>query len=480
MIRSRESLNNLGPTDWRVGALLGLAVALGLLLLQIGEVTVADGASMLAVTHSILHHGSFDVPASLGAVGTGGKYYSNYGIGLSVVALPFVAIGDLVAVAIGHQAQLESFGASSVMPIIMGLLVFTLWRIAIRLGATMRWAAVLAAGAVLGTYALPYGKDFFSEPLTALGIAIALERLLASRYRTAGLGLALAVVTRPQTVLLVPVISLIVWRYRGFRPALDFALVAAVGVVVDALYNVVRFGSVLNSGYGGESFSTPFLRGAVGLLFGTNKSLFLFAPVAVVLVVGAVTTWRRGDRFYVTLAGASFVVFFVSSALWWSWQGGWSWGPRLILPGVLCAMPLLAPISRAWQRIALALLVLGFAVSASTLLVPTESQQLDRPPPINGPSAVRQYELIPSVVRYSADHLRAAHAAGISRRYLNLWQVNLDRELGRKGLAIGIVGSLLLLAALVGTLFGLRRRLSDLPGAGLPETGSESLAMLPA
>jgi hypothetical protein len=432
-----------------LSVLIGAGVALGFLLIQIGEVTVSDGADMLAVSQAILHHASFAVPAANGAIGRGGHYYAKYGIGLSVAVLPLLAIADVVAIVVKHQSELESFAASSSMPIVMGLLTTTLWRSSRKLGAGPRWATMLAVGAAVGSYALPYGKDFFTEPLTALGIALAFNELLSDRYATAGLALALAVVTRPEAVVLVGAIPLVVWVSRGFRHALICGLAAATGVVVDAAYDLVRFGSLFSSGYRGESFSTPFLRGAGGLLFGTNKSLILFAPIVILLVPACAWLWRE-NRYFVLLAITNFAVFFVLAALWHSWQGGWSWGPRLLLPGLLPAIALLARANRLQRRIATGLLVVGFAFSAATLLVPTEAQLRDHPLPLNGPSILRQYELVPTVVSYSVDHLTVkVHVAGASQRYLSLWQVNLGRELGDEGLLFGLVGTIVLLAALV-------------------------------
>ncbi len=204
---------------------------------------------------------------------------------------------------------------------------------------------------------------------------------------------------------------------------------------------------LFNSGYRRESFSTPFLHGAEGLLLGRNKSLLLFAPIVVLLIPCGFRLWRN-NRLLVSLAASNFVIFFVLAALWHSWQGGWSWGPRLILPGVIAALPLLASATQYEKGVGVGLLLLGFAISASTLIVPTQAQQLDHPPPTNGPAVIRQYELVPSVVRYSAHHLRAAHVPGISRKYVSLWQVNVGRQLGTKGLLFGLIGSLVLLAAL--------------------------------
>jgi hypothetical protein len=438
--------------DRRLGALVGLGVALGLLVFQIGEVTISDGVDMLAVARSIIHHASLVVPAQYGVLGRGGHYYAKYGIGLSLVALPFVVVGDVLAVPLGHQAQLESFGAATAMPIITGIVTTVLWHVSRKLGASARWATLIAVGTIVGTFALPYGKNFFSEPLAALGIAVALERLLASRYRGAGLGLALAIITRPEAAVLMLLLPLIVWRFRGVSSAVAFAATAAMGAVIDALYNFLRFGNGLTSGYGSVGFTTPFFHGAAGLLFGTNKSLFIFAPIAILFLPLAVRLWRE-HQLYVACAAVTFAVFFVLNSLWDRWQGGWAWGPRLVLPGVISAMPLLAGArSRVERRLAMFLLAVGFVVSASTLLVPMEAQQLDRPLPVNGPSPITQYRLIPSAVGYSTQHLGTTHAPGTSRRHLSLWQINLGRELGNEGLLIGLIGSLALLAALAVTV----------------------------
>ena len=407
--------------------------------------TVSDGKDMLAVSQSIVHHGTLAVGPQFGVMGRGGHYFAKYGIGLSILAVPFVAVGDLVGLVIGDQTKLEAFLAASLMPLIMGFLAGSLFRITRRLGADSRWAAVIAVGSAFGTYALPYGKDFFAEPLTTLGIVLSIEFLIVGRYELAGVALAVAVTTWPESVVLVAVLPIIVWVFRGFRDAFAYGAIAAIGAVVDAVYDQYRFGSVLKSGYGSEGFTTPFLHGAAGLLFSPEKSVLLFAPIVILVVLGSIRLWTAKKRFVVVLTVANLLVFFVLSATWHSWQGGWSWGPRLLLPGVIPSMVLLSPLTKKERRVGIGLLAAGFVVSASTILVPTRAQQLDHPLPSVGPGILRQYRLIPAATRYSVDHLRNA-TPGDSRRYLSLWQVNLG-QFGTKGLMAGVAGSLILLAA---------------------------------
>jgi SAM-dependent methyltransferase len=66
--------------------------------------------------------------------------------------------------------------------------------------------------------------------------------------------------------------------------------------------------------------------------------------------------------------------------------------------------------------------------------------------PLARPSVVRQAELVVPVARYSIEH--RYHGEGDGRnylRYLSLWQFGAMRELGRAGLAAGVVGTAALL-----------------------------------
>lgn len=132
------------------------------------------------------------------------------------------------------------------------------------------------------------------------------------------------------------------------------------------------------------------------------------------------------------------------TATWWSWAGGWSWGPRLLIPGLVPAIAALAPWleqHRTRLRAGVALLVLGAVVSAPAMLVSTRAQQLDVAPPANGPGVLRQYALVPSTARHTASELRA-RPDGDHRPRLSLWQVNVLGELGPAGWAIVLPGTI--------------------------------------
>ena len=139
---------------------VGAVVALAFLLIQQGQVTVSDGRDMLAVSQSIVHHGTLAVGPQFGVAGHGGHYYAKYGIGLSLLAVPFVAIGDLVSRRCRQSGEARSVFRCVADTADMGFLAASLFRTTRRLGAGSRWAAVIAVGSVFGTYALPVRQGF--------------------------------------------------------------------------------------------------------------------------------------------------------------------------------------------------------------------------------------------------------------------------------------------------------------------------------
>ena len=152
----------------------------------------------------------------------------------------------------------------------------------------------------------------------------------------------------------------------------------------------MRFSDALEFGYkppADPGFTTPLWEGTKGLLFSPEKSVFLFAPAIVLVPLAAVALWRAHERATVGFVLALFAAVFGLSATWWSWMGGWSWGPRLILPGVTVLLALLAPwIARrpGRMRLAAALFAIGFVMSFSAVLAPAATSRSGRPMPCAG------------------------------------------------------------------------------------------------
>jgi len=93
-------------------------------------------------------------------------------------------------------------------------------------------------------------------------------------------------------------------------------------------YNYVRFADPLETGY--EKFNGKFVVGFFGLLFSPGKSLFLFNPLTLFGCLGFMLLLRE-QRKIAILFGWLIISHLLLFSSWWSWQGGMSWGPRLML-----------------------------------------------------------------------------------------------------------------------------------------------------
>jgi hypothetical protein len=360
------------------------------LLTMSGHTYSPDEETMLAVTRALLASGSPALPddgAPLSALrpGLDGGRYSPYGALPSLLALPLQALGGLVA-PLGAPAAdyLSRFLVTALNGPVTAATAALLAAWALRLGAARPWALGLALLYGLGTFAWPYARTFFSEPLAALLILLAAERAHAAHAKCdmqhakgggdealrsarrdlfiSGLACGLLLTTRIAAGVAVPVIGLYVlsvcWRAArngtGRRAALfasgilHFAFGLLPGLAVLAWYNLARFGTPLATGYASEAelFTTPLLVGLHGLLLSPGKSVLLFAPPLLLALPGAVALWRRGERGVVLLAFGLFVTHLVLYARWSVWDGGGVWGPRFLLPVVA---PLLALAAGLWR-----------------------------------------------------------------------------------------------------------------------------------
>ncbi|MEA3375487.1 MAG: hypothetical protein U9R72_04740 [Chloroflexota bacterium] len=338
-----------------------------------------DGETMYRVAHSLVTGEGVAIPATQGAlvdgrtgygrVGTGGLYYSKYGLGWSLAAVPFCAAGRMIApVLTGATEGFVTRAAVMLLnPLLTAATAVLLLQLACRL-YTSTTAATLSLLYGLGTIAWYYAKSAFSEPIVTLLLLAALCAVERNSLMTAGVMLGGMILTRQTAILMViPVTTWAVvrgWQHGGLRRLRGFAallLPIGLGQLIAVGYNTYRFGNPLHFGYGTATWDTPFLQGVYNQLLSPGKGLFVFMPVLLLSLVGwpALLDKRRDWAWLVLLAGA---VYLVPHALYGHWSGGGGWGPRLLLPIVpLLLLPAGEVIER-WEtrragRVVLVLLI---------------------------------------------------------------------------------------------------------------------------
>jgi hypothetical protein len=328
-----------------------------------------DGYSMLAVADSLVTHHNVDVPAGLGIPGKGGLIYSSWYPLQSVLAVP-VVVGALKASSVLHVPAhyVESLSVTVLPALYTALTVSIVYLLALSLGSAEIGAWLAAITYAFSTIALVYTRDFFADPLLALLVAFGL--LLAFRQGASWMILsvtALAVLAKPTGIILGPVLSVyLLWKTRRFWLSLLPGIGSAVGLALYFLYNSYRFGNFRTFGQP-WAFSIKFVpQGVAGFLISPGEGLIWFCPCVILSVVALsqIKTRRLEEWTIVTLAATSLLLH----SLWLSWAGGWSWGPRLLLPVLPGLVALTGVLSNGWRKVVLLSAIIGFLLSAPNLV----------------------------------------------------------------------------------------------------------------
>jgi len=372
--------------------LLFAALCLGLLLTlsdaDFGWVT--DGQIMLDTAVALREFGDirtnygFDTEGFTAVAGRSGKY----GLGYSLVEQIPLALVEPVETAFGA-------GSSNVLFPMMNLILTALTGLAVAaslrdLGAGRGTGALAAAAYAFGTFAWPYVSYDFSEPLQAFCVAWAFRLAVACvrsdadprwRAAAAAAALGLAILTKASLLVLVPGFAIYLAaaarRRHGMPMLAGFGVTLALALAGVVVLNQLRYGSWRDFGYGveGSRFTTPLLTGLYGLLLGPNKGLVFYAPVAILVPWGLWRGLRSARRPEALLLLGSIAALLLTVATWWSWEGGFSWGPRLlfpILPLVAIAAALIldaAPIARLARILFVSCLIAGVLVNILGVLL---------------------------------------------------------------------------------------------------------------
>jgi hypothetical protein len=404
--RADASSHNAPPRG--VGFWLFLVLTAVYLLSYSGVFHAIDEVSVAAMTESLVKHGgvstnqllwSQDWTPSQGRIGPDGNLYSKKGIGSALLGAPFYWLSLRLP---------ETGSVGSLMlanSLVTALTAWLLYRCILQLGFRPLVAVLTALCFGLGTMAWPYAPYFFSEPLTSFGLMVAFWGLVAVdqtgrvRYAAlAGIGLGIAFLAKVANAITWPLFLVYalwaVLRQRRATPpasgrrlvglAAAFLIPLALSMIALAAYNVARTGYPLDLGYASdETFSNPLWRGLAGYLASPGKSLFLFSPILLAAIFGIPALLRR-DRAAALLSLGVVLAYPLLYAGWFMWWGGWSWGPRFLVPVLPFLSMFLAPVldwvlgpSRWWARAMLLALVLasllvqilGVAVDFSRYLV---------------------------------------------------------------------------------------------------------------
>ena len=212
-------------------------------------------------------------------------------------------------------------------------------------------------------------RGFLSEVGAGAFLIASLYFAAGKKPYASGFSLGLSLLFRPTNILALPVWGKAVID-KG-RKAIWSGFGILAGLAVLGFFNWIRFGSMTHFGYGNENFTPNLFLGLLGILFSPGRSLFIYSPILVLAIPGAWSLYKREKRLAL-LAAWMVLSYVVMIAAWHNWDGGWTWGSRLLTPIVPILGFLTAPIIETiWNRkgdmlviILLALLGLGVQLLA--------------------------------------------------------------------------------------------------------------------
>jgi hypothetical protein len=373
--------------------LLALAAALVAFAVQSGELGSADTQHRLQSTHSFWTSEPPVFPQEFpefGVHGRGGRLESWYGIGQSLLMLPPDILGTYVErIPLftnynGNDPSVRNIIVSyttNIFLIVMTALVC--FRFLRQLDFTTDHAAVGVLVLLCATTHLHYTQNMMENNyiflLTLTGLSYQYEWIRNGSRRALLIGsgaLGLNLLTRLTTGMDLLAagffVLLTLWfeRLRGrafwercltyLRTAVP---VAVFFLLIDRLYQYHRFGSFFNTYLGvvaremkarnptlpaSYPFDTPFHVGFFGALFSPEKSIFLFDPLLILMILLAAVLWNRFSpalKAYALVMGALLLAYICFYARYTFWSGDTAWGDRYVSTTVelvaLLAIPLL-------------------------------------------------------------------------------------------------------------------------------------------
>jgi len=342
----------------RVAAWLAVFALLVYVVSGGGRVVSSDEVTMLELSRALLH-GHVWVPEGATLRGPDGRDYSKNAAAQAVLALPVVAVAELGARAAHMEPSRANlavrFAASFVNAFVIAVLLALFYLGARALGAGKRASLFGALLLGFGTPVWVYAKSFLAEPLEALGLFAALlgaslagATSRAERLAAAGAFIAVSVKLSMLPLALGVLVPLLgAPRRTWIWPALGIAL----ALLGHGIYDLARFGTPFETGYGVQAtpaaYTTPIVVGLYGLLLSSGKGLAWFAPAVWLAPSGAAAMLRERASVDGTLARIGFgtprgraawgVIVATVAALglysrFQHWAGDGSFGPRYLVP----------------------------------------------------------------------------------------------------------------------------------------------------
>jgi hypothetical protein len=300
---------------------------------------------------SILENGSLlinapdqSVISKLPLVNDTKKIYSPYGIGLSFIFLPIVLVGKVISFLGNFEQRLIINFLISFYNIPFALLgLYFFKKITIHFGSSVSKANMLMCILAIGTCYWKYTVTDFSEITQAcciLGIVLSTFSDKSNKWVNISIWYSILFTIKLTYFIYLPLLLLYFIsehhksKYLSFKKNFlcSSACVVPFCVLIGSL-NYFRYGNIFESGYGSIiKFSFEFFkRDWFEYLISTERGILSFNPVLFISLLGLIFT-PHAMRAKVYIICIVVLVWYITMCFWVSWQGGYCWGNRLLIP----------------------------------------------------------------------------------------------------------------------------------------------------
>jgi 4-amino-4-deoxy-L-arabinose transferase-like glycosyltransferase len=376
----------------------------------------ANGNSRLGLTFAMIQERRLTIDSYYDAEGTrtidfafiNGHHYTDKAIGTSVIGALFYAPIYLFMKLTKTQIDLMqikfilTFLVIGIPSAFAGSLVYVLCETI----SGSRLRAYLATLAItLGTMVLPFSAIFFGHQLAGallfcsffLIFQLKLKPDLGQKWGylfLIGFLLGTAFLTEYTTAVVILPLGLYYlyllrerWSFRWFRSViLSFALGAFIPLIPMMIYNTLIFGNPFSIGYEnlGNQFQVSMSQGFMGiswprlevlfyLTFHPAEGIFWQSPVLLMAMVGFFFLWHdKRYRLEGILVLIAFIAYLLINSGYFMWWGGWSFGPRQLIPMLLFLSIPLVLVPRRFIPLVIILAV----ISIGQMLIPLAGNML--------------------------------------------------------------------------------------------------------
>ena len=362
-----------------------------------------NNATRLFAAISLVEDGDATIdefaPLTIDKAQFGGHFYLDKAPGMTLMALPAVALADAVT---GHRSAQASklpdapdmarflrlrlrLAVASGPAVLAGIAAALMFDLGLALTGSAAAALVGAVGFALGTPIWGWSTTILGHAAVASLYVMALWALWRGSDRPglmalAGAALGWAVVVEYQAVLAGGVLALYgvvrVWRQPRQWVLLGATAAGGVAALLPMVgYNLIAFGTPFRVGYAGVVGFEGMNRGLFGLgwpdsrvvwelIAGSQRGMLWVAPVLLLAIPGLLSMPQRG---LARTAGAAALVVLLVNAAYVYWDGGNATGPRHAVPllGLLALglAPFWAGLNRPGRIVSGGVLVLSVAIN---------------------------------------------------------------------------------------------------------------------